>query len=243
MHPCPPKILTLQILQDFYLLCNNNFIKGIDMKIGILGSGVVGQQLGLGLIRLGHDVMIGTRNPDKLNEWKNNAGIKASVGSFDEAAKSGYVIVLATRWEGTKNTIEMAGNSNFSGKILIDVTNPLDFSKGFPPGMDASFGNSAGEQIQRWLPDTKVVKAFNIIGASTMCNPKMEEGIPDLFIAGNDTEAKKQVTSFAKEWGWENVYDTGDITQAYWLETLTMLWINFAHSHSQFNHAFKLLRK
>jgi predicted dinucleotide-binding enzyme len=213
------------------------------MKIGILGSGVVGQQLGLGFTRLGHDAMIGTRNPSKLSDWKDNAGRKAYVDNFTNTAKFGEVIVLATRWEGTKNVIEMAGKNNFSGKVVIDVTNPLDFSKGFPPGMEAAIGNSGGEQIQRWLPDAKVVKAFNIISAHTMCSPKMEEGTPDLFIAGNDKTAKGLVTSFAKEWDWKNVYDMGDISQSYWLEALAMLWINFGHNNNQWNHAFKLLRK
>ncbi len=212
------------------------------MKIGIIGSGIEGQQLGLGFIKLRHEVKIGTRDVSKLNEWKKTAGEKGSAGSFEDAAKFGEVIVLATAWVDTENAISMAGKENFKDKILIDVTNPLDFSMGTPPRLASSLGNSAGEQVQRWLPDAKVVKAFNIVNAYVMCNPKLEEGTPDLFIAG-DNEAKKFVASLAEKWGWASVIDLGDISQAYWLETLTMLWINFAFKNNQWSHAFKLLRK
>jgi len=212
------------------------------MKIGIIGSGIEGQQLGLGFIKLRHEVKIGTRDVSKLNEWKKTAGEKGSAGSFEDAAKFGEVIVLATAWVDTENAISMAGKENFKDKILIDVTNPLDFSMGTPPRLASSLGNSAGEQVQKWLPDAKVVKAFNIVNAYVMCNPKLEEGTPDLFIAG-DNEAKKFVASLAEKWGWASVIDLGDISQAYWLETLTMLWINFAFKNNQWSHAFKLLRK
>jgi predicted dinucleotide-binding enzyme len=212
------------------------------MKIGIIGPGIVGQQLGLGFIKLGHEVKIGTRDISKLNEWKQNAGQKASIGSFEDTAKFGEALVLATSWMGTENAISLAGKVNFKGKILIDVTNPLDFSMGTPPRLAANLGNSAGEQVQRWLPDTKVVKAFNIINAYVMCNPKLEEGDPDLFIAGDD-DAKKFASSVAEQWGWASVIDIGDISQAYWLETLTMLWVNYAFKHNQWTHAFKLLKK
>lgn len=212
------------------------------MKIGIIGSGNVGQQLGLGFIKLGHEVKIGTRDVSKLSDWEKTAGEKGSAVSLKDAAEFGEIIVLATSWSGTENAINLAGKENFKNKILIDVTNPLDFLNG-TPGLAVSFGNSGGEQIQKWLPEAKVVKAFNIINAYTMCNPKREEGVPDLFIAGNDKNAKDIVSKFAKEWGWGSVIDTGDITQAYWLEALAMIWINYAFKFKQSSHAFKLLRK
>lgn len=122
------------------------------MKIGVVGSGVVAQQLGLGLIKLGHEVKLGTRDVSKLNEWKKQAGGKASAGSNEEAAKFGDLILLATGWAGTENAINLAGKSNFSGKTVIDVTNPLDFSKGSPPRLDASPGNSGGEKSSKMAP-------------------------------------------------------------------------------------------
>lgn len=213
------------------------------MNIGIIGSGIVGQQLGLGFIKLGHEVKVGSRDASKLVEWEKNAGEKASKGSFEGAAKFGEVIILATSWSGTQNAISISGKENFNGKVVIDVTNPLDFSEGAPPKFAVELGNSGGEQVQNWLPNSKVVKAFNTISAYTMCNPELEEGAPDLFIAGNDDEAKKTVSSYADKWGWANIVDLGDISQSYWLETLAMLWINFAFKNNQWTHAFKLLRK
>ncbi len=213
------------------------------MKIGIIGSGVVGQQLGLGFIRLGHEVKIGTRDVSKLAEWLRQAGGNASVGSFKEAAEYGEIIVLATSWAGTENAINLAGKENFSNKILIDVTNPLNFSQGPPPKLAASYGNSGTEQIQSWLPAARIVKAFNTISAYIMIDPKREEGEPDLFIAGSDEGAKKSVTEFARKFGWKSVIDMGDLSQAYWLETFAMMWIYYGFRFNNWTHAFKLLKK
>ncbi len=213
------------------------------MNIGILGSGVVGQQLGLGFIKLGHKVKIGTRDVTKLKEWTEQAGENGTAGSFENAARFGEIIVLATFWEGTKNAIELTEEDNFKNKIVIDVTNPLDFSQGMPPKFTAVLGSSGGEQIQERLPGSKVVKAFNTVSAYIMCNPQREEGIPDLFIAGNDEEAKKIVSSFAEEWGWKNIVDMGNISESYWLETFAMLWIRYGFKNESWNHAFKLLKK
>ena len=163
------------------------------MKVGILGSGIVGQQLGFGFLRLGNEVKLGTRDTAKLNDWLKEAGKNASVGSTAETAKFGEIVIVATGWAGTQNAIEQAGKENFKGKLVIDVTNPLDFSQGAPPKFAVALGNSGGEQIQKWLPDSKVVKAFNTINAYVMINPKLEEGDPDFFYAGNDEDAKKQV--------------------------------------------------
>ena len=213
------------------------------MKIGILGSGVVGQQLGLGFLRIGHEVMIGTRNKGKLIDWLNQAGEKASASSVEETAKFGEVVILATAWSGTKDVINSAGKENLKNKLLIDVTNPLDSAQGPPPKLASSYGNSGGEQVQKWLPDTNVVKAFNIVNAYIMINPSRAEGDPDLFIAGNNDESKKRVTTFAEQLGWKSVIDIGDLSHAYWLETLAMLWIYYGFKTNTWAHAFKLLKK
>src|SRR5919108_3932530 len=143
------------------------------MKIGILGSGDVGRRLGDGFIELGHLVKIGSRDPNKKDilQWVSNHGGeegKASSGSFTEAASFAELVVLATLWDGIPNAIEMADQKNFAGKIVIDVTNPLDFSKGMPPRLAVGHTDSGGETIQRMLPQSKIVKAFNIVG-----NPHM----------------------------------------------------------------------
>ena len=213
------------------------------MKIGILGSGVVGQQLGIGFIKIGHEVKIGTRDTSKLNDWLKNVDNKGSVGSFEEAAKFGDLVIIATLWKGTHDAISLAGKHNFSNKIVIDVTNPLNFDEGMPPKFAVTLGNSAGEQIQRILPDSKVVKAFNFVSAYIMCNPKREEGMPTFFVAGNDEEAKKLVMEFVKELGWHEIVDMGNIEQAFWLESLAMFWINYGFKNNNWTHAFKLLKK
>ncbi len=213
------------------------------MKIGILGSGNVGQQLANGFLKTGHEVKIGTRDSSKLNDWLKDAGANAIAGSFAEAAGFGDIIILATSWAGTENAVALAGKDNFKNKIVVDVTNPLDFSQGTPPKLDSSFGKSAGERIQSWLPDSKVVKAFNTISAFIMVNPKLEEGNPDLVIAGNDSVAKKTVIDFARSFGWQNVIDIGDISQSYLLEAFAMLWIVFGFKNNHWTHAFKLLMK
>lgn len=213
------------------------------MKIGILGSGPVAKTLGLGFIRSGHQVKLGTRDINKLNEWLSEAGPNASVGSFSEASSFGEIIVLATLFSGTENAIKISGLENFTNKVVVDTTNPLDFSSGVPPKFTVIPGNSAGEQIQRWLPDSKVVKAFNSVSASIMINPKLQEGNPDLLIAGDDLNAKKEVITLAGELGWQNIIDIGDIKHSFWLEAFAMLWIEFGFKYNHWTHAFKLLYK
>jgi predicted dinucleotide-binding enzyme len=214
------------------------------MKIGILGSGNVAQTLGSGLLKLGHEVTLGTRDTSKLSEWlKDNTISKARAESFKDAAEFGEVIFLATFGLATATAIDMAGVDNFKDKIVVDVTNPLDFSDGAPPKLASSPGNSLGEQIQKQLPKAKVVKAFNSIGAHIMIDAKREEGTPNLLIAGNDNRAKKWVADLASQWGWSDTIDIGGIDNAYWLEAFAMLWILYGFKTNNWQHAFKLLKK
>ena len=203
----------------------------------------MGQQLGFGFLKQGHNVKLGTRDSSKLEDWLKEAGDKASVGTTAEAAKFGDIIIIATGWVGTESAINSAGKENFKGKIVIDVTNPLDFSEGTPPKMTSVQGNSGGERVQKWLSESKVVKAFNTINAYIMVNPKYEEGNPSLLICGNNYDAKKQVTSFAENFGWKSVIDMGDISMAYWLECFAMVWIHYAFKNNHWTHAFSLLIK
>ena len=214
------------------------------MKIGILGSGEVGIKLGDGFISLGHTVKIGTRNTSKetLASWATKNGKESSVGNFEETASFGEVIVLATPWAATSDIIKMAGTKNFSEKIVIDVTNPLDFSKGMPPTLAIGHTNSAGETIQILLPEAKVVKAFNSVGNPHFFQPVFPGGPPSMFICGNDLEAKKWVTNILSGFGWDTI-DSGGIESSRLLEPLAMLWINYYFKTSTGDHAFKLLRK
>ena len=216
------------------------------MRIGIIGSGMVGQQLGFGLLKSGHEVKIGTRNPEKLNEWRQKAGEKASVGSFEDAAKFGEMIFIATKWQdgATENAIKMADKKNFSGKVVVDVTNPLLFeAEGKAPKLALGYPHSAGAMIQGWIPQARMVKAFNIINAYTMANPRLKEGTADLVIAGNDPAAKQIVKDIAAKWGWGEILDLGGIEESYMLEALTMIWISYAFQHNKWNHAFRLLKE
>ncbi len=222
------------------------------MKIGIIGSGDVGRRLGGGLIDLGNSVMIGSRNPNKTEiiEWvkkysKNNEEGKAFTGTFSEASSFGELIIISTLWEGTENAIKMASPStNFKGKVVIDTTNPLDFSKGMPPRLSIGHVDSAGETVQRLLPDSKVVKAFNIVGNPHMVNPDFPNGPPTMFICGNYEDAKKMVIDdILTPFGWEDTIDIGDIKESRLLEPLAMLWITYYAKTGTGNHAFKLLRK
>jgi 8-hydroxy-5-deazaflavin:NADPH oxidoreductase len=219
------------------------------MKTGILGSGDVGRRLGDGFIELGHMVKIGTRDPSKgeVVQWVSNHGGeegKASAGTFTEAASFGEMIVIATSWDGTSNAIKMADPTNFAGKIVIDVTNPLEFSKGMPPKLAVGYSDSAGETVQRLIPEAKVVKAFNIVGNPHFVHPDFPNGgPPTMFICGNDEEAKKVVKdNILTKFGWETI-DIGGIDGARLLEPLAFLWITYYFRTGTGSHAFKLLRK
>ncbi len=214
------------------------------MKIGVIGSGNVGQVLASGLIGIGHEVKIGSREPDsdKLKEWKAANGARASTGSFADAAAFGELIVLATLWSGTEHALRLAGKDTFSGKTVIDVTNPLVFSEHGPPSLALGCNDSAGEQVQRWLPEARVVKAFNIVGNAHMVKPDFPCGPPDMFIAGNDDKAKGTVSEILRAFGWE-VIDIGGIEGARVLEPLCILWVIYGMRTHTFDHAFKLLRK
>jgi predicted dinucleotide-binding enzyme len=212
------------------------------MDIGIIGSGDVAQSLGRGFAKLGYNVTLGTRNPQKLNEWIKKNAPNGHAGSFEDAAKKGEMLVLAVAWGGVKNAIRLAGKKNFDEKILIDTTNPLRF-EGDKITLISSPKKSGGAQVQKMLPKTKVVKAFNMVGAHIMISPRREEGVPDLLIAGNYEYAKKTISNIAERWGWGNAFDLGDINESYWLEAMAMVWMRFGTKHKRWSHAFKLLLK
>jgi predicted dinucleotide-binding enzyme len=216
------------------------------MKIGILGSGDVGRKLADGFLEIGDTIKIGSRNPnqEKITEWMaKHDKAKVSSGTFAQAASFGELDVIATSWAGSVDAIRMADPKNFAGKVVIDVTNPLDFSKGMPPRLAIGHTDSAGETVQRMLPDSKVVKAFNIVGNPHFIHPDFPGGPPTMFICGNDDQAKKTVIdNILAKFGWETI-DIGGIEGARLLEPLAFLWIMHYFRTGNGNHAFKLLRK
>jgi 8-hydroxy-5-deazaflavin:NADPH oxidoreductase len=213
------------------------------MRIGILGTGDVGRALGAGFATLGHRVMLGSRDADnpKIKEWIGKVGAQTSGGTFEQAATFAELAVLATAWAGTGNALRLAGPDNLAGKILIDGTNPLDFST-VPPTLALGHTDSGGEQVQRWAPSARVVKAFNIVGHAHMFRPDFSGGPPDMFFCGNDPEARHTVSRILNEFGWEAV-DLGGLEQARYLEPLAMVWITHAIIAKSRDHAFKFLRK
>jgi predicted dinucleotide-binding enzyme len=214
------------------------------MKVGMLGSGGVGQDLGLGFIGLGHDVKMGSRHPakDEIKAWLAKAGKKASAGTFGEAAAFGDMAVLATQWTGTENAVRLAGPDNLAGKVVIDTTNPLLFRPKAMPALAVGGNDSAGEQVQRWLPKSRVVKAFNSVNHAHMVKPLFTGGPPDMFLCGNDDDAKKLVAGFCREFGW-GVIDMGGLEAARLLEPLALIYIQNAIRTGSWNYAFKLLKK
>lgn len=214
------------------------------MKVAILGSGGVGQDLGLGFLGLGHQVKMGSRDPHKkeIQEWLAKAGPKASAGSFGEAASFGDLAVLATQWSGTENALKLAGPTNLIGKVVIDATNPLLFGPDAPPALAIGGNDSAGEQVQRWLPGARVVKAFNSVNHAFMVHPSLPGGPPDMFLCGDDEAAKKEVAAICRAFGW-GVIDLGGLEAARLLEPLALIYIRHAIRTGTWDYAFKLLKK
>lgn len=198
------------------------------MKIGILGTGMVGETIGTKLVSIGHDVKIGSRSAtsEKAVAWAGKAGARASHGTFADAASAGEIVINCTRGDGSLDALRAAGAHNLRGKILIDISNPLDFSRGMPPTLFVVNDDSLGERIQRELPDTRVVKTLNTVTASVMVDPGKLGGDHDLFMCGNDAEAKATVRRYLHEWfGWNSVIDLGDISTARGTESYLPLWI------------------
>ncbi|MGZ4778818.1 MAG: NADPH-dependent F420 reductase [Thermoanaerobaculia bacterium] len=211
-----------------------------NVKVGILGSGDVGKALGRGLIGLGHAVKIGSREPAKLREWVTANGDRASAGTFAEAAEFGDLIILATLGTGTESAIKLAGVEKFDRKVVIDATNPLDFSGGMPPKLFVGHTDSLGERVQRLLPRARVVKAFNTVGNAYMVNPKFPGGPPDMFLCGNDDDAKKVVSQMCRDFGW-GIVDIGGIEGSRYLEPMCLVWVLHGARTGSWSHAFKML--
>ncbi len=215
------------------------------MKVGVLGSGIVGQTLGAGFLHHGQQVMMGTRKPAEkgVRDWvAQNKG--ASAGTFAEAARFGDLIVLAVLGRVADKVIELAGKDNLAGKTLMDTTNPIADA---PPvdGVLQWFtgpNDSLGERIQRLAPEAHVVKAFNSVGSARMVNPRFEQGIPTMFLCGDNGPAKAQVAEVIRQFGWEP-YDCGGIIAARALEPLCMLWCIPGFRQNQWTHAYKLLQR
>jgi 8-hydroxy-5-deazaflavin:NADPH oxidoreductase len=209
------------------------------VRFGILGTGVVGKSIAARLAGLGHEVMVGTRNPAEtlsrtepdaygnppFSAWQEEHS-EVRLGTFGEAAAHGEMVVNATAGVVSLEALELAGEDNLNGKILIDVANPLDFSKGMPPTLSVSNTDSLGEQIQRRFPEAKVVKTLHTMNAYLMVDPaQLAATDHTVFVSGDDAEAKARVSELLRSFGWTDIIDLGDITTARATEMLLPIWV------------------
>ena len=215
------------------------------MKVGVLGSGMVGRVLASGFVQEGHPVMLGTRNTSKpeVEQWKaDNAGGQA--GSFADTAAFGELLVLAVEGDAAKDVISLAGYDNFTGKTLIDTTNPI--TKEAPHNgvlkYFTSLNESLMEQLQHLMPQANIVKAFNSVGSAKMYKPVYKEGKPSMFICGNSEDAKKTVAGILDAFGWETE-DMGALDAARIIEPLAILWCIPGFIRNEWTHAFKVLKQ
>ena len=199
------------------------------MRIGVLGTGTVGRTLASALLRGGHEVRVGSRTAGNSAAvaWAANVGGPASEGTFADAAGFGELLINATAGAASLSALEMAGEEQLAGKVLIDVANPLDTSQGMPPTLTVCNDDSLGEQIQRALPDVRVVKALNTVTAAVMVEPSLVSGAHTIFVAGDDAAAKQQASELLQEFGWPaaSILDLGDITAARGMEMYLALWL------------------
>ena len=217
------------------------------MKIAVLGTGMVGDTIGSKLIELGHEVKMGSRaaGNEKAMAWVSKHKKNASEGTFEDAAKFGEIVFNCTNGMGSLEALKQAGASNLQGKVMIDISNPLDFSKGMPPSLSVCNTSSLGEEIQKSFPEVKVVKALNTLNCSLMVNPgSLAGGDHNIFICGNDEGAKKQAKDLLEQFGWKSnaIIDLGDITAARGTEMILPIWLRLMGTLGSPAFNFKIVR-
>jgi 8-hydroxy-5-deazaflavin:NADPH oxidoreductase len=200
------------------------------MNIGVLGTGLVGQTIGSRLVRLGHDVMMGSRDAANATAtaWAKDEGPHALHGTFMNAASFGEIIFNCTLGSASLHAIRLAGAENLKGKVLIDTSNPLDYSSKFWT-LTTCNTDSLGEQIQRTFPEARVVKTLNTMNCNVMVDPAKLTAGTDVFVCGNDADAKATVMGLLREFGWRSIIDLGDITNARSVEAFVLLWQSLRH--------------
>jgi predicted dinucleotide-binding enzyme len=197
------------------------------MRIGVLGTGMVGQAIATRLTQLGHDVRMGSRtaNNEKAGNWVKQAGSHASQGTFADAAAFGDVLFNCTSGDASLAALKVAGEKNLNGKVLIDVANPLNMTSKPLPSLTVCNDDSLGERIQREFPNVKVVKSLNTMNCQLMVDPSKVHGEHDVFVCGNDADAKSTAMEILREFGWDSPVDLGDITASRGTEMVLPIWL------------------
>ena len=226
------------------------------MRFGILGTGIVGRTIASRLAGLGHEVMVGTRNPadtmsrtepdtygnPPFSAWQEEHP-EVQLGTFGDASAHGEMVLNATAGAVSLEALELAGETTLNGKILIDIANPLDFSKGMPPTLLVCNTDSLGEQIQRRFPEAKVVKTLHTMNAYLMVDPaQLAATDHTVFVSGDDAEAKAMVTELLRSFGWTDIIDLGDITTARGSEMLLPIWLRLFGALQKPIFNFKIVR-
>jgi predicted dinucleotide-binding enzyme len=213
------------------------------MKIGILGTGMVGETLGAKFVQLDHEVKMGSRsaNNESAVKWVNAAGRNASQGTFEDAATFGEIVFVCLKGAVFLDVAKTLKPGALAGKVLVDVSNPLDFSRGMPPSLSICNTNSLGEEVQKSLPSARVVKTLNIVNCDVMVDPA-KGGHPSMLLCGNDADAKAKVTALLKDMGWRDIIDLGDITKSRGTEMLLPLWLNLYGLFANPNFGLKVVR-
>jgi 8-hydroxy-5-deazaflavin:NADPH oxidoreductase len=226
------------------------------VRFGILGTAIVGRTIASRLAGLGHEVMVGTRNPadtmsrtepdtygnPPFSAWQEEHP-EVQLGTFGEASAHGEMVLSATAGAVSLEALELAGETNLNGKILIDIANPLDFSKGMPPTLLVCNTDSLGEQIQRRFPEAKVVKTLHTMNAYLMVDPaQLAATDHTVFVSGDDAEAKAMVTELLRSFGWTDIIDLGDITTARGSEMLLPIWLRLFGALQKPIFNFKIVR-
>jgi predicted dinucleotide-binding enzyme len=212
------------------------------MKIGILGTGMVGETLGTKFLQLGHQVKMGSRtaNNESAVKWANSSGTNASQGTFADAASFGEMAFICLKGAVFLDVAKSLGPNALDGKVVVDVSNPLEFSSGTLT-LSICNNNSLGEEVQKALPSAKVVKSFNTVNCEVMVDPA-KGGHPTMFVCGNDAEAKKKFSDLIKTLGWRDIIDIGDITKSRGTEALMHLWMNLYQSFGTPHFGWKIVR-
>lgn len=215
------------------------------MRYGVLGTGMVGDTLATKLVELGHEVMMGSRtaNNEKAKAWSDRVGARASTGTFAEAAAFGEILLSCTQGETSIQAIGSADPKDLNGKVLVDVSNPLDFSRGMPLRLSISNDDSLGETIQRKFPQLRVVKALNTCNCKVMVEPSRVPGEHDIFLCGNDPAARETVKGMLTDFGWKSIIDLGDLTAARATEQLMPFWMRLFQMSGSADFNLKIVRR